>query len=942
MDTLAFLRKILPSTGLYVIARFVGKGFKHQVCDSLEEAAAYALEYDAQGVPTYHACAAYRERSVEKEKPDGTIWHQVRTQANVRALKAFWMDLDVKPGDVTAFESQIVVCDALVDFCARAALPMPLVVSSGGGIHVYWTLTHDINPDQWKQTAAALKALAAKLGFKADPACTSDLARVLRSVGTTNRKMPNSPRPVELIADAEPIVYESFHVQVLAALNRLGVKPPETVKSRESPGEKINEQFAIARDFPPCSAHKVADRCPQLAKMRDTRGVVPEPLWYAGIQLMTHAIEGDELIHQWSNGYSGYTREETNKKISQIRAQSLGPTLCTTFDGRNPGGCDACPFKGKISSPAQLGAEIKSAPPPTVTLQATPDAPPVEITLPNPPAPFTRRAMEDGGGIYMEEEGILHKIYEYDCYPIDITFDENVGYEVMRVRHWLPQEGWQEQSLQSSLLARPTDFEAALRDNSIQPLIRNRMVMYMDSFLRKIRTETKIRRLFRSMGWKERNTKFVLGDRLYQKDGSIIHAGASGRSASFLDGFNTKGSLTDWCELTQIFQQPGLEPHAFMLLTAFAAPLLQLCGREGFTVSALGETGIGKSTMGKFIASVYGYWKDTWIGRNATANARIERLGTYSSVPAYMDEITTIAPEEIREIIYMIPTGKGKDVLTRNRETREGAKWQTILVVSTNDPLQSKLQEAKQNPEAESMRLFEIEFPKSRAFLEFAGLIHQYVEQHYGVAGGEFIRRLVMDQDRLRHEIPLAIDALEHEFQMDKKERFWSQAAALALYGGKLAKDWGIIDFDPECIRPWLLSEIRRMRGDVASNVMSAQMILGEYLNENIGERLVVTRINAGFSASNMRPNRALTQRYEKDSKTLWIARSHLKTWLDKRHHSFNDIKKELRADGVLLNADDKKTLGAGTDMSSGGKMQVRCWKIKVDDALDETLKQEG
>jgi hypothetical protein len=279
----------------------------------------------------------------------------------------------------------------------------------------------------------------------------------------------------------------------------------------------------------------------------------------------------------------------------------------------------------------------------------------------------------------------------------------------------------------------------------------------------------------------------------------------------------------------------------------------------------------------------------------------------------------------------MVTTGKGKDVLTRSRETREGAKWQTILVVSTNDPLQSKLQEAKQNPEAESMRLFEFEFPESPEFLEYAGLIHAYVEEHHGVAGGEFIKHLVTEQDQLRYELPLAIERLEHEFQMDKKERFWSQAAALALEGGRLARQWGIIDFDPERIRPWLLAEIRRMRGDVASNIMSAAMILGEYLNEHIGERVVVTKLNAGMSATSARPIRALTQRYEKDIETLWVARSHLKTWLEKKHHSFNATKKELLAEGILLNPEDKKTLGAGTDMSSGEKMQTRCWKIKAD-----------
>ena len=49
--------------------------------------------------------------------------------------------------------------------------------------------------------------------------------------------------------------------------------------------------------------------------------------------------------------------------------------------------------------------------------------------------------------------------------------------------------------------------------------------------------------------------------------------------------------------------------------------------------------------------------------------------------------------------------GLGRDALTRNREARSGARWQTILVVSTNDSLLGKLAQEKANPEAEAMRL---------------------------------------------------------------------------------------------------------------------------------------------------------------------------------------------------------------------------------------------
>lgn len=940
MQPIEFLRRILPAAGLYIIdrPRSGGKGFSHQVCESLEEALQYALLYDSQGVTAYHACAAYREHFVMGVK-NGNPIKQYRVQRNVRAVKSFWIDLDIEAGNAAKYESQGDACEALAVFCDAAGLPLPMVVSSGYGIHVYWTLTAEINPTQWTQTAAALKALSAKLGLRADPTRTADSASVLRPVGTYNRKDAYNPKAVEVIADAPDLEYGAFHKSILVALAKLGVKPPDTIKARETKQESLNEQFAIQRDFPPCSAKKAADKCLQLAQMRDTRGNIPEPYWYAGIQLMTHSIEGDELIHEWSKGYAGYSEAETNQKIEQIRSQALGPTLCGTFEGRNPGGCDTCPFKGKISSPIQLGAEVRSAAPPTITLPAPTAAPgtapenipvPVVITLPNPPAPFTRRAPEEGGGIFVEEDGILHKIYEYDCFPTDILFDEAVGHEVFRMRHYLPQEGWMEHSIQSSLLAKPAEFEAALRDVHIQPLIRNRMVMYMDAYLRKVKLDTKVRRLFRSMGWKDNNAKFVLGDRMYLKEGDIIHAGSAGKSSSFLDGFREKGRLEDWSVATQVFGLPGCEPHAFMLLTAFAAPLLQLCGRDGFTVSALGDTGIGKSTCGKMMASVYGYWKDTWIGVDSTVNARVERLGTYNSIPAYMDEITTIEPDVLRDLIYMIPTGKGRDVLTRTRETREGAKWQTILVTSSNDPLNAKLQEAKVNPEAESMRLFEFEFPRSHNFLEYAGLLHNYVEEHYGVAGGEYIRRLVMDQDRLRLSIPLEIEKLEREFQMQKKERFWSQAAALTLIGGRLAREWGIIQFDPDTIRPWLLAETRRMRGEVASNIVTPMTLLGEYLDAHVGERLVVTKVNAGMSASNSRPTRgALSQRYEKDSETLWVTRSHIMHWFRKKHQNPNKIKKELYDAGILLNPDDRKILGAGTDLSSG--QQVPCWKIRAD-----------
>lgn len=351
-DALGFLKKILPATGLYCAARLVGKHFTNVACSSLDELAQQVLAYDAQGGASYFACASYKEREVPRiDGKDGT---QFRVQRNVLSAKSFWCDLDTAPGTAQKYESQEAAIDGLLAFCEGAHLPVPLCVASGGGIHVYWVLTEAINAAAWKQTAGALKTLAAKLGFKADPACTSDSARVLRCPGTFNRKT-GVPVPVEVFADAPEIPHEEFHQRVVAALESRGIAPPKVNAPRERTRDPVNATFEVQQNLPPFYSEKVADRCQQLRQMRDTRGCVSEGHWYAALCLMVHSADEDDLAHRWSSEHPDYSREDTDGKIAQARRATTGPTFCTTFEDRNPGGCDGCMFKGKISSPAILG-----------------------------------------------------------------------------------------------------------------------------------------------------------------------------------------------------------------------------------------------------------------------------------------------------------------------------------------------------------------------------------------------------------------------------------------------------------------------------------------------------------------------------------------------------------------------------------------------------------
>ena len=122
----------------------------------------------------------------------------MRHQKDAVALKAIWLDIDVKPppkGYATLEEAQ----DALTAFVKAAGLPPPsAVVSSGGGLHVYWISDKPLTPDEWRPYAEGLKAAAINFGLRCDTQCTVNAAQVLRVPGTFNHKTVRS-RAVKLL-----------------------------------------------------------------------------------------------------------------------------------------------------------------------------------------------------------------------------------------------------------------------------------------------------------------------------------------------------------------------------------------------------------------------------------------------------------------------------------------------------------------------------------------------------------------------------------------------------------------------------------------------------------------------------------------------------------------------------------------------------------------------
>jgi hypothetical protein len=208
-----FVQKILPDTGIKFIAyKSPYGGFEHHACDTFEEMAAKAQVIDAEGKDAYFACASFKQESYINPT-DGK--KKQRTAENAGWAKAFWLDIDCGADKAAKGEGYATVADAefeLQMFIRKIGLPMPMVVLSGGGLHCYFPLDKTITKEEWKPVADKLKALTKSNGLKflADQSRTSDIASILRPVGTHNWKPERAGAAVVLKSDADPIPFDQF------------------------------------------------------------------------------------------------------------------------------------------------------------------------------------------------------------------------------------------------------------------------------------------------------------------------------------------------------------------------------------------------------------------------------------------------------------------------------------------------------------------------------------------------------------------------------------------------------------------------------------------------------------------------------------------------------------------------------------------------------------
>ena len=232
---LNFLRKVIPNEGVLLITQIINGKVLNIPCDGFDAMGENLRRGDLSGVDVYHACASFE---------DGTN----RTACNAKFHKALFLDLDCgedkaerKQGYVTKRDA----LNALKAFCKSVGLPQPIIVDSGGGIHVYWPFHTAVPTAYWKAAAEGLKSLCRSYGLLADRQVTADAARTLRPVGSHNRKY-DQPRQVRLLKDADCVDFASIKAIIDVAASRFGSvnvrmnNPAKDVEQPVSLAEQVN------------------------------------------------------------------------------------------------------------------------------------------------------------------------------------------------------------------------------------------------------------------------------------------------------------------------------------------------------------------------------------------------------------------------------------------------------------------------------------------------------------------------------------------------------------------------------------------------------------------------------------------------------------------------------------------------------------------------------
>ena len=944
MNTLEFLRAILPEDGVYYTAIFK-PGFHapaHKAFTSLETMADAIVKMDAGDWTVYHACASYKEEFIDvggKKK--------YRISDNWNKAKCFWADLDCgeeKAAEGKGYATKREAATAMKEFCDKTGFPKPFYVDSGNGIHAYWPLTKAINSAVWVKMATVLKAVFAHHNVLADPSRTSDFASILRPVGSHNKKTEDY-KPVIAKNNVAPIDVKEL-ADILKTLAQELPKQPVVQTKKYEINDDLTAHLAPTTHME-SSARAIAEKCNQMAIIRDARGDVDYEQWRGGLGIIKHCVEGSELAHEWSSGHPEYEYNATEEKLNSWEA---GPTTCEFFSKCNPHGCSGCQFSGTIKTPMVLGRIVPEAK--EEIIEAKVEGKQVQIEVPAFPENFK---FEDGRMVrYMQDKDEIWHPYSFALalfYPIYRVRKEN-GESAVGIRMHMPPpfNSTKEFEIDASLVASPQKLAEALGKYEVYSTgfkgANDHMSAYLRESIEKLKREAEELTTLTSFGWKDNMQSFLIGDRLYHKDGTIRKVLVGGNARAKMVAFpEPRGSAEKYSEaLNFMYSDRDMVPMQYAVASGFGSVLTPLGPTiyKGLLMAITGgATAKGKTSVCLSALYAFGDADKMKIAtdKGSTVNARYATLSTYQNIPLLLDEFTKISADDFSALAYAISQGEDKSRMSVSNNKgvsfAEQEYWQMSPYVTANTDLHGLLSSEVGNSQAEAVRVIQIridQYKLNKISIAEADAAMKQMELNLGCAGEEFIKFVVTNREEVLHRMATIGKRLEQAMP-DVKYRFYRNHAICSLTAINITNQLGITRFDEEALYHFTIELFEELANTITEqNSLTPEDALNTMITD-LSSRFVVSndyrhsRDALGPEVVQYRGSaNTVAGRYIEVNKNkpnpfsgkLFISHKEVYAWCKKHRVEAKDIIEWGKENKLVTVPEKKISLGKGTNIKTG------------------------
>jgi len=953
MKSQDFLATVLPSSGYYCSCELSTAKKEHKFVESIDALYKEAMQFNSQGLNAFYALASFKESGK-------------RVAENASKIKSLFLDIDCGEGkDYSNKNEAAAALDSFLSTTSLADLGTPYILSSGGGLHVYWPLTEEVDIAIWKPVAENLKRLCKQEGLRIDFGVTGDAARVLRVPDTNNYKQEKPRKVVIKVAGG---VFELDKINAIlkdllttsyeqTSLNIPGKRP----KATGATSVKLMENNSTF--FKNIDATKQCGQIEHYKTNASKDGM--EPLFFNIVSWAKKCDDG----YEWAKKL-GEMHPYDEARIDAKWNSTKGPSPCLKLDEINPGICTSCPHLGKITNPLVWGRELKTdntekelviekAQLEEAELEA--QAVPVAVTRPVPPKGFS---YGEHGGIYMDKimedaDGSKSRkqvlLLPYDLFVVDIL--NRNGEHSVHMMAFRP-EGVVDILLpQRAVVSKDETVKALASQNIIAAFGSGNdknLFEYIRACVEVASANKAAIKVPNKYGWQEDRT-FVYSSCIYSPNGKKMFVPTPG-----LENINkackSAGSIEEWREVINLFVKREIWNILTIGIAGPASILMEFTGFSGMTYHLGSDTsGTGKSLALALAESFFGEPEKYRVGQATSAVALQQRQGLLGSLPLISDEITA----KSREDFEWLPTflldqsqGKGKERMesNANKERLNVLDWKSIALLSSNTHVYDYLGGMRKHAsQAEMLRILE-ECPTVKLewnVVESATL--DKLKLNYGVAGERFIHWVVQNRDTVKDVYKKTYDSLKKEFKSTNDERFWSAGNACIVATTILlsSKYSNIIDIPVRPVVDVLRGMVDRARVIIFGSQRTAEDILNAYTRENYGKFVIVKNFNGAHEAmlgNGGIVDQSLTRsqiagRVDHDITPGWIdyyiEEQQLRSHCVSMSFGYSNFKKQMEAlPTYMISYHEKKNLLFKT---KGPNMRVNVMKIsRRVDATDE------